>query len=311
MVNDRRSQINIKPDYTESTSEVYQDLVLQTLQDLEDLYLLAACELEERPTDMPSWVPDWPVPTEAGPLRAFLASGGSRSNAHYVDRGILKTTGVRYAIISRVEQISITKKATANDTLSFQRLTPPEALNNSNSYIGGASLFDAYRQTFICGRISERCLPPQDFFPPLKASREIFRSILTYKPSLTPSLSLENCTYWNTVYHRCQGRLFFTTKEGYIGLAPKMTKLGDTVCRLLGCDMPLIFHPIGNGRYKVVGQCYVCGLMDNEALLGPLPGNFQFVWRFNEDFGFWPAYTDRETGETLVEDPRLGQLPTG
>jgi hypothetical protein len=51
--------------------------------------------------------------------------------------------------------------------------------------------------------------------------------------------------------------------------------------------------------------------MDGDAMLGPLPGHFQFVWQFYEEFGYHLAYHDRETGETVVDDPRLGPLPTG
>jgi len=109
----------------------------------------------------------------------------------------------------------------------------------------------------------------------------------------------------------CEGRSFIVTEEGYIGLAPDVTEAGDVVCVFLGCDSPLILRPMENGRYNVVGECYVCGLTDNTALLGPFPENFQFVWRMNEETGYYAAYLNCETGETLVEDSRLGPLPTG
>jgi hypothetical protein len=51
--------------------------------------------------------------------------------------------------------------------------------------------------------------------------------------------------------------------------------------------------------------------MYSEAVLGPLPKYFQFVWRSNGELGYWPAYINCKTGETLPEDPRLDPLPEG
>jgi hypothetical protein len=90
-----------------------------------------------------------------------------------------------------------------------------------------------------------------------------------------------------------------------------ITKVGDTNSVLLGCSVPFVLRATENGQYKVVGGCYVCGLMGSEALLGSLPEHVKFVWRFDEGLGYWPAYIDRGTGEALVVDPKLGPLPAG
>ena len=67
------------------------------------------------------------------------------------------------------------------------------------------------------------------------------------------------------------GRIFFTTANGYVRLAPEETIPDDEVCIILGCQSPLILRPDGRGSRKTIGQCYVHGLMEDEALLGPLP----------------------------------------
>jgi hypothetical protein len=40
---------------------------------------------------------------------------------------------------------------------------------------------------------------------------------------------------------------------------------GDVVCVLLGCKVPLILRPVGD-NFKVVGDAYVNGFMNGEAL---------------------------------------------
>lgn len=90
-----------------------------------------------------------------------------------------------------------------------------------------------------------------------------------------------------------------------------MTKVGDTNSTPLGCSVPSALRATENGQYKVIGECYVCGLMGSEALLGLLLEHVQFVWRFDEELGYRPACIDRGTGEALVEDPRLGPLLAG
>jgi hypothetical protein len=60
---------------------------------------------------------------------------------------------------------------------------------------------------------------------------------------------------------------FIMTSSGYMGLAPKWTQVGDQVCVLLGCCIPLVLR-YAEGCYSLVGSCFVLGLMDGEMLNG-------------------------------------------
>ena len=54
--------INIGPDYTETTAQVYQDVVLRHIEHHEGYDMLAYCELQsDRPAEMPTWVSNWAV----------------------------------------------------------------------------------------------------------------------------------------------------------------------------------------------------------------------------------------------------------
>jgi hypothetical protein len=60
-------------------------------------------------------------------------------------------------------------------------------------------------------------------------------------------------------------RRFITTVNGYLGIAYDSVRRGDRICIALGGRMPLVLRPI-DGTYKVIGECYVHGLMFGEAL---------------------------------------------
>jgi len=63
------------------------------------------------------------------------------------------------------------------------------------------------------------------------------------------------------------------TKKGYMGWAPdnvygepeNQTRIGDLIAVIFGCSTPIVFRPNG-GTFQVVGEAYVQGLMDGEAL---------------------------------------------
>lgn len=54
--------------------------------------------------------------------------------------------------------------------------------------------------------------------------------------------------------------------RGYLGMASKASEQGDSIFLLKGCNMPLVLRPYGDGTYHLVGECYVHGIMDGEAM---------------------------------------------
>ncbi|TVY78509.1 hypothetical protein LSUE1_G007190, partial [Lachnellula suecica] len=60
-------------------------------------------------------------------------------------------------------------------------------------------------------------------------------------------------------------RRFFVSKSGMLGLAPWNAVEGDLLCVLLGCRFPVVLRRV-EGGYILVGEVYVDGFMDGEAL---------------------------------------------
>ena len=83
----------IKPDYDQSVGyhEVFKDVFLNYLDQVNRLDLLAGCEETSRNHAGPSWVPDWSYARRTYPLYSFtFASGISRSQARYINPSILQ-----------------------------------------------------------------------------------------------------------------------------------------------------------------------------------------------------------------------------
>lgn len=77
---------------------------------------------------------------------------------------------------------------------------------------------------------------------------------------------------------RSHGRSFIITKTGFIGLAPFRTAVGDAITILQAGDVPFVLRQRANssgdpdsddtkqGRYEFVGEAYVHGIMDGQAV---------------------------------------------
>jgi hypothetical protein len=77
----------------------------------------------------------------------------------------------------------------------------------------------------------------------------------------------ENLKPWQAAMVRAtKNRRFGITRTGYMCLAPRDVMPGDVVCVLHGGDVPFALRPHDGNRYGLVGECYVQGLMNGEAM---------------------------------------------
>jgi hypothetical protein len=62
----------------------------------------------------------------------------------------------------------------------------------------------------------------------------------------------------------CRGRRFAVTDQGYIGLVPACSVLGDEVFLLGGAPVPFVLRRRQVKRYILVGDAYIHGVMEGE-----------------------------------------------
>jgi len=139
----------------------------------------------------------------------------------------------------------------------------------------GRSREESLRRTLCCDQTTE--IPPQKapakYAPAYKALRKqhettaddghvdleaVFRSIL-------PDL-LNYTAFSNTVWQHVRGRKLCATTGGYLGSVPSGSLIGDKICILFASVVPFVLRGCKGEFFKLVGECYIHGTMDGEAI---------------------------------------------
>jgi hypothetical protein len=125
-----------------------------------------------------------------------------------------------------------------------------DSLVMENPSAGGINLVEALVRTIFADRDMDFQRISRDFFD------EFWRSPL---PSTSAWPRLIYAMTFST------HRRLFVTDNGYVGLAPMRTRENDIVCVLYGCSVPVVLREEGD-EYVFIGECFVHGLMDGEAV---------------------------------------------
>jgi hypothetical protein len=272
--------VEIEPDDNKPTAIFFEDVATRMIQNRHCLLFLESRDISLISIpELPTWVPDWSTALNVlSPIwEPWSASGFISGHNELLGNGILRTAGVRVAVVN---QTHIFPENLTFDPDTFlthiQRLIP--AGFDESAYIGGGSLLDAYCHALYCSdSISDRANHPEHHLG-VQEARDSMLSIWRSKISDSSFLLTDR---FSLSLHRCTiGRSFVTTYEGYVGLAPGGAKPGDVLCVLLGVDVPILLRPTtpestAEQRWQVVGSCNTPGLMFGEAIHGPLPNHYR------------------------------------
>jgi len=90
--------------------------------------------------------------------------------------------------------------------------------------------------------------------------REEYTTISGSMESDEPSASIQNVLNADEIVEVVAGRVLIQMKgmvgggTASIGLAPPESRVGDCVCLLLGCDVPVILRPTPGSGYELIGE---------------------------------------------------------
>ena len=98
---------------------------------------------------------------------------------------------------------------------------------------------------------------------------EVLREILQGKPR--PGMELRQLMNDSKFYALYEGlvsglRYYCATEKDMIAVVPKASLVEDRICIFYGCKTPFVIHPEGDGRYRLVGPCFVHGMMGGEGM---------------------------------------------
>ena len=137
---------------------------------------------------------------------------------------------------------------------------------------------DAFWQTLMCNTTEYGSMPGLEYGRSFSSWREFIRLMSEDKSAAVDNMSkkdLENLIteaspFENSFNTWILQRRFCTTDSKRLGMVPRAAQEGDIICTFLGAITPFVLRPDGSGNYRLVGECYVHGLMYGESF--DLPG---------------------------------------
>jgi hypothetical protein len=293
------SQLSMKPDYTLGPHQTFRTMVHKLLDMSPDPVFLRLCELKTTFSDMPSWVPDLEsLPNRLRP--ESVQRCGSLLERPKIVGDIWHVVGKHISIVSRVYQGHRSPSIFLRDNEAkalLSRIISKIEVRRSPPRL------QELLTTLIARQFAEAYSPPRPEF----LSRSVVEEHLECFMSGTAEHS--SCSqYIDIASDYLHNSSVFLDTEGFFGLGPYSSIPGDVLVVIVGCVSPMILRPQPDSNtYLVVGEAYHHRYHHREAILGPLPQNYEPI--LNDKF--YLNYRNLETGDMQTNDPRLEQHPDG
>jgi hypothetical protein len=234
---------HIAADYGQAVGSVYRDAFVAVVKQTKRLEILSYSIHEpQRRSDMPSWVADWSYFPRFpfGHLIAYdmapVTSGYTCVEADFTrtSDGVLEVSGVHSATVHEVKG---SPPQTKDEALAAVRQWAPKGPKYLPT---GEDVEEAYTWTLVQGRVNER----YGYFPvwpgfvlSLQEQKEaVYREVRDEERLPEDTKRLEE------VLIKVHDRVFFTTEDGYFGLAPAVTQQGEWHCYYIGYNRLLMIQ---------------------------------------------------------------------
>jgi hypothetical protein len=297
------------PDYSISTEVATERLFHSTILQTNSLDILC-CDRAPLATT-PSWLSSltsgiddnrlaFNLP-QASPLsfRTFNASGGSEPalsiihNGLYPDllvvRGFYVTNIYSNLTLRPFNPESSNTTAKSSPLLIWSRLwcalnERPKRMNTTPYGDSRGEIAAAWRTLIADTKPDSRKRPDDTYGEQIISLTISSSSLLNHsqnlyvknrdylEPEETPNFLLE---YYAWAVQSSMNRVLIETADERIGWAPREAEEGDCIFVFLGATVPFVLRPVGLGRYKLVGACYVHGIMDGETIISLNSGEYK------------------------------------
>ncbi|KAF7901749.1 uncharacterized protein EAF01_007048 [Botrytis porri] len=287
--------------YTNFTeNQLYHDVAINALT--KNIQILTPSlvfkSIDHESLDLPSWVPDWRERRQTNELGTYNASGSFKFklNKIYVkindeSRNELRIQGIPFDSVTRtsatITNPDLTYLNPQNDNQSLLKLWT--FVSKLKHYPTSHTIFYAFWQTLVGSKTDSGRLPCPDSFAEiisllLDASTGQSPSLpgQTYSPRQQKPIGKGRLELANlaqrvpgqtfqevreAMKYVLKNRRWGTTRNGFFGLFPRYVEEGDIVYVMDGCNVPYLLREVdGEGRFRLVGECYVFGIMDGEAV---------------------------------------------
>jgi hypothetical protein len=257
----------LAPNYSTPTRDVFISLVKFLISRDKNLDVLCHVQNPTSVDGLPSWVPDWSCP------RTSRALGYPRPSKWYYKTALDSPAAVEFLpgseilaaqgkAVDKISQVGPRYEMGAESSSPTLRQWQEIALTVPRDPLGKDQQ-TAFLETLIAS-------PPYAVNPFVQRFSASWTSEVLYERSVDDqSVDLhkasEAAIFQRQVNKACGGRRFFMTERGYIGLGPAELQHGQLVTVLLGGQVPFVLCE-REERVTLVGECYVHGFMNGEAI---------------------------------------------
>jgi Heterokaryon incompatibility protein (HET) len=322
-------QIGIIPDYTKTVTEVYVDATQKHIRHFGNLLVLGQCELSESESksalQLPSWVPDWSSPMLSSPVHEVLPPLFQLLPAlASMDDQLLRAYGVRCDTVRRVVKVYdelLHNESDAEIALRLQKVLSEVDDDDvvRDAYGNRDCVLEAYCRTLWLDNFVDRWHPPVPHEAPYQDCLVLIRALVDSDIAAAEPSTLPNAARClDRVREACWGRALVVSEDGRLGLAPGSVAVGDEVCLFFGFQKPIVLHPVANSssalalQHRVVGECYLHGMMQGEPILGELPKHVRGLLNANGLVSLRSAgFINDLTKVMRKEDPRMEPFLAG
>jgi hypothetical protein len=259
--------------------QAFLDAFRAAVLDDPQLHLLSLCFDRGDTVDFPTWCPNLTRRNGCVQLASYYvgkrpSDATESSIVRLSDSDYLKIRGLQVDRISSIVDSQYPSHE-IKDIPEHRRLLAKfrdETLQLTQSvYQTGDPAPEQYRRTLIADvprSIGGRKWSDEEVMTAYKSYLEVDLSQSSPRAHLTKNEIVLSNMYQSLVGKACAGRRYIATVNGRVGLAPAKCQLGDVICVFLGACALHVLRPDGAdaGAFSFIGDCYVDGLMNSEAL---------------------------------------------
>ena len=268
-------EVTLSPNYKLPVFEVYRNVATCYIENLEvPLDILAYCGTRFQRLEIPpgsaSWIPLWDNRLPRTLLKKEqILSNGTRLRMYNIwgDVQIKHSNLFPTGHLPRIEGLTLLVCGFEIDRITFLStgcitLEIVEAIRIANSWMPtdltapylftGETKLDVFLRILVADIEDE----PQGARRGSKARWDSTSGRL---------ISERYSKIASAIFNAIQLRRLATSETGYMGLVSHQAQIGDVIYMLWGGSVPYLLRPKGDG-FWIVGECYVHGLMDGEAM---------------------------------------------
>jgi hypothetical protein len=278
----------IEVDYSKPLSQIYLEAFKVAIDSDPNLHLLSLCFERGGMKGLPTWCPDLTRLNGCTELPGGSYHAGRKASnptdasvAVLPHSNYLRVQGVEVDRISSIVQADFTGYS-SKDKIERQRLLRAfrdESLQLAQSVYrtDRNSIPEPHWQTLVGGVTAGWGGTPEGGLP-------ISDALIGYKSHFNGVRRTQKeiglgMRYISTVFAIFERRKYIATTNGRVGVAPRTCRIGDIICVFQGARLPFVLRPNDDKgtTFSFVGDCYVYGLMESEALGMVEEGKLRFT----------------------------------